>query len=74
MPAKAVAEELGRIRRWPVEWQVELAEQLNSMTWREQWEALCERIHRRAQADPISDEEIDGMVREVRRDRPLHQR
>ncbi len=74
MPSKVVAEELRRIRRWPVEWQVELAEQLNSMTWREQWEALCERVHTRAQADPISDEEIDEMVREVRGDGPLPQR
>ena len=74
MPVKTVAEELERIRRWPIEWQVELAEQLNSMTWREQWEAVCERIHMRAQAEPITDDEIDAVVREVRRDKPLHQR
>ena len=74
MLAESVKEELDRIRTWPIERQVELAEQLNSMTWREQWETLCERVHRRAQADPISDDEIDAVVREVRRDKPLHQR
>ncbi|MBM4044660.1 MAG: hypothetical protein FJ279_06060 [Planctomycetes bacterium] len=74
MAAKPVVEEMKRIRKWPVEWQLQLAERLNSLTWRDQWEMLCERIHRRAKANPISDQEIDAVVRAVRKAKPLHQR
>ena len=74
MPPRAVVEELQRIREWPVEWQIELAEQLSSLTWRDQWDALCERIHKRAAANPISDQEIDAIVQEIRGQKPLHTR
>lgn len=74
MEAPAIAEELDRIRQWPVEWQIELAEHLNALTWGSQWESLCARIEARAQKDPISDREIDDIVREVREKKPLHRR
>jgi hypothetical protein len=74
MATQSVLEELARIRQWPIEWQVELAEGLNSLTWREQWDALCDRICGRAQGAPVSDEEIDAVVRQVRREKPLQER
>lgn len=74
MPSLAVTEELERVRAWPIEWQLELAEELNALTWRSQWDALCRRIHERARRDPISDSEVDEVVRDVRRERPLHRK
>jgi hypothetical protein len=74
MSATAVVQEFDRIRQWPFEWQVQLAEELNALTWHRQWDALCARVHARALSAPVSDEEIDEIVRDVRREKPLRQR
>ena len=35
---------------------------------------IAQRVHERAVKDPLTDDEIDETVREVRRERPLHLR
>ncbi len=72
MPSPAVQSIIEQIRGLTPEEQVKLAEVLDRLTWARRWLQICERIEsRRCGADDVSDDEIDELVRTVRKEKPL---
>jgi len=58
-----------------VEQQIKVAEAIDRLTWAKRWAAVCERISSRGiNSPPVSDNQIDEMVRTVRREKPLSAR
>ncbi|HWL91957.1 MAG TPA: hypothetical protein VNT79_00335 [Phycisphaerae bacterium] len=62
------------IERLSTDERVALADEVDRRTWRDRMKAVADRIRTRNQADPISDEEIDKMVDDVRSGTPLYER
>ena len=52
--------------------QLRVAEVIDRLTWAKRWADVCERIsaHRKNQPS-IADDRIEGMVQDVRREKPL---
>ncbi len=65
---------LEMIRHLPVDERVELADEVDRLTWCDRMKAVAERIHEQAKANPITDEEIDQIVDEVRSETSLYER
>ena len=74
MAAAVVENVLEQVKSWPAEERIELVTELNRLTAGERWDAIGRRVHQRSLRHPLTDEEIDEAVREVRRERPLHLR
>lgn len=72
MTSPAVQSIIEQIRGLTPEEQIKLAEVLDRLTWARRWRQICERIEsRRRGADDVSDDEIDELVRAVRKEKPL---
>jgi len=57
------------------EQQIKVAEAIDRLTWAGRWAAVCERISIRTKdVSPPTDEQVDEMVRTVRREKPLSER
>ena len=69
-----VAQVIEQIKHWPREQRLELFDSLNDLTAMERLEAIAQKVGQRARQDPLTDEEIDQAVAEVRKERPLHRR
>lgn len=69
-----VEDVIQQVKSWPKEARLELVRSLNALTALERMEEIARKVHRRAKQSPLTDDVIDDVVREVRRDRPLHQR
>jgi len=74
MPATVVQEIVDKVRQLPLEQRIAVARAVDRLTWRERWQAIEDRVSQRAELNPITDDEIDEIVRDVRRQKPLHQR
>ncbi len=69
-----VAQIVEQVSRWSREQRLELFRSLDRLAALDCLEEIADKVHRRALADPLTDEDIDRVVREARRERPLHQR
>jgi hypothetical protein len=74
MTTNAVQKILDEVHRWPLAQQIELAQAMHELTWRERWRSVSSAVHQRVENEPIADEDIDSLVDEVRREIPLSQR
>ncbi len=76
MSAQQVQEIIERVKAMPPDQQIEVANAVGRFVWAERFRRVCERIEARVEAsgETITDEEIDELVREVRRETPLSQR
>jgi hypothetical protein len=74
MVADAVKRILDEVQGWPTEQQIELARAIDRLTWRLRWQAIEDEAKRQAREHPITENEIEEAVLEVRRDRPLPRR
>jgi Mg/Co/Ni transporter MgtE len=74
MSAASVEVVLADVQSWPREQRLELVRSLNRATACERMDEVAQRVRKRALAHPLTDDEIDAAVREVRRERPLHLR
>ena len=74
MTSDALVRTIDQVRKLPIEEQIEVARAIGRLTWRERWQAIEDKVSARAAKDPITDAEIDEIVREVRREKPLHRR
>ena len=74
MTSDALVRTIDQVRKLPIEEQIEVARAIGRLTWRERWQAIEDKVSARAAKDPITDAEIDEVVREVRREKPLHRR
>jgi hypothetical protein len=69
-----VAQVIEQVSRWPREQRLELARSLNELTAMERLEAVAQKVGDRAGQCPLTDEDIDQVVAEVRKERSLHRR
>jgi len=69
-----VAQLIEEVKRWPQQQRLELVRSLNELTAMERLEGIAQKVGQRAAQDPLSDDEIDQTVAEVRKERPLHRR
>jgi len=74
MSADPLERIMDQVRELPVADQIEVARAIDRLTWRERWQAIQDDVSRRVERDPITDDEIDEIVRDVRREKPLHLR
>ncbi len=74
MASDSLTRIVDQVRELPIEEQIEVARAIDRLTWRERWQAIEDKVSARAARDPITDAEIDEVVREVRREKPLHRR
>jgi hypothetical protein len=64
-----------QVKALPIEEQIRVAKAIDRLTWAHRWREICERIEANAaSAAPLTDDEIDAEVREVRREKPLSDR
>jgi hypothetical protein len=71
-----VEEIIQQVRSLPMDDQIEVAKAIGRMVWAERFRRVCERVEARLQqsGETITDEEIDELVRQVRRETPLSER
>jgi hypothetical protein len=74
MNREALESILDLIRGLPPDERVALADEVDRLTWRDRMKAVADRIHARSRAAPVSDEEIDRIVDDVRSEKPLYER
>jgi len=72
--SESVKSILDMIRTLPPEDRVELADEVDRLTLRDRMAAVADQIHSRSKSDPISDDEIDRIVDEVRAEKSLYER
>ena len=59
----------------PIDEQLRVAEAIDRLTWSQRWREICERIARNVETvGDMNEDQIDGEVREVRRETPLSER
>ena len=73
MSAQQVQEIIDRVKALPPEEQIAVADEIDRFTWAQRFRQIGERIQARVDAmgETISDEEIDSIVHQVRRERRL---
>jgi hypothetical protein len=63
---------LDTIRRLPPDERIAFADEVDRLAWRDRVNALVEAVRTRSQGQPpISDPEVDAIVKEVRAETPL---
>jgi hypothetical protein len=66
---------LAQIRSLPTDQRVALADEVDRLAWRDRVQAVLDRIAVNvAREGPISDDEIDAIVNEVRSEKSLYER
>jgi len=66
---------LQQFKALSVQHQIEVAQAIDRLTWAKRWAAICERIAGRRQSLlTVNDNQIDELVQEVRREKPLSAR
>ncbi len=60
-----------QVKSLPLEEQVQVAERIDRLTWAERWRRVCQRIEKDGRP---SEAEIDELVQQVRREKPLSER
>lgn len=64
-----------QVKALPPDEQLRVAEAIDKITWAQRWRRVCERIEARVRtANPISDDQIDEAVQEVRKEKSLSDR
>jgi hypothetical protein len=69
--ASAVEAIIQQVKFLPLEEPVQVAERIDRLTWAERWRRVCQRIEK---SGGPSEAEIDELVRQVRREKPLSER
>ena len=57
------------VERLPINDKIKLVRKLEKATWAARWDQLLAKIDERVKKNPITDEEIEQVVREVRKER-----
>jgi hypothetical protein len=66
---------LDQVKALPIDEQLRVAEAIDRLTWSQRWREICERIARNVETvGDMNEDQIDGEVREVRRETPLSER
>ena len=74
MVVNAVKQVMRQVQQWPIKQQIELAQEIDRLTSRERWRHVEDGVSQRAGEQRMGDDEIDAIVGQVRRDKPLHRR
>ena len=75
MSRETVTSILETVRRLPPDERIAVADEVDRLAWRDRINALAAAIRARSQGlPPITDEEIDDIVKQVRAETPLFER
>ncbi|HKQ48691.1 MAG TPA: hypothetical protein VJZ71_11530 [Phycisphaerae bacterium] len=71
-PSQSIVDQ---VKALPPDEQLRVAEAIDKFTWAQRWRRVCERIEARVRStNPMSDDQVDEAVREVRKEKSLSDR